>query len=104
VQQFIQKCNIIHFGQAHGTPFTESPINELNWQATSIPAKELLNGAIPISFINNNPHVEKIIRYMANRSNSLEIDTYITVDQVRQGFRCWRENTSTSPSGCHLGL
>jgi hypothetical protein len=26
------------------------------------------------------------------------------VDQVSRGFRRWRENTSTSPSGCHLGL
>jgi hypothetical protein len=41
---------------------------------------------------------------MANRENLPEIDTYITTDQVRQGFWRWRENTSTSPSGCHLGL
>jgi hypothetical protein len=33
-----------------------------------------------------------------------EIDTYISSEDVASGFRRWRESTSTSPSGCHLGL
>jgi hypothetical protein len=41
---------------------------------------------------------------MAERPNLDEIDTYITKDQVAIGFKKWRENTLTSPSGCHLGL
>jgi hypothetical protein len=104
VQQFIQKRNILHFGQAKGTPFTEPPINAINWQASSIPAKEILSGVIPTSFLSDNPYVTKIIKYMANRENLPEIDTYITTEQVRRGFRRWRENTTTSPSGCHLEL
>jgi hypothetical protein len=30
LQQFIQKRNITHFGQAHGTPFTVAPLNKIN--------------------------------------------------------------------------
>jgi hypothetical protein len=41
---------------------------------------------------------------MADRPNLPEIDTYITTEQVATGFKKWRENTSTSPSGCHLGI
>jgi hypothetical protein len=41
---------------------------------------------------------------MAECPNLTEIDTYITKDQVAKGFKKWRENTSTSPSGCHLGI
>jgi hypothetical protein len=52
----------------------------------------------------DNKNVEKILQYMANRKNLPPIDTHITKEQVGQGFRRWRENTSTSPSGCHLGL
>jgi hypothetical protein len=28
----------------------------------------------------------------------------MTREQVSTGFKKWREDTSTSPSGCHLGL
>jgi hypothetical protein len=104
VQEFIQKRNITHFGQAQGSPFTVPPLNSINWQANNIPAKELLKGAIPISFVNNNPQLERVLRYIANRKNLPIIDTYISTEQVSKGFRRWRETTSTSPSGCHLGL
>jgi hypothetical protein len=104
VQLFIQKRNILHFGQAKGTPFTEKPLSYINWQANSTEAKDILKGAIPLSFLNGNPYVEQILRYMAERKNLPEIDTYITPDHVSKGFRKWRESTSTSPSGCHLGL
>ena len=32
----------------------------------------------------------------------VEVD--ITVDKVKAGFKIWKERTSTSPSGQHLGL
>jgi hypothetical protein len=104
LQNFIQQRNITHFGQAHGTPFTTPPLDKISWQANSKEAREILNGSIPVSFLTNNPHVYKVIKYMADRPNLPEIDTYITKDQVANGFKKWRENTSTSPSGCHLGL
>jgi hypothetical protein len=104
LQNFIQQQNITHFGQAHGTPFTTPPLDKISWQANSKEAREILNGSIPVSFLTNNPHVYKVIKYMADRPNLPEIDTYITKDQVANGFKKWRENTSTSPSGCHLGL
>jgi hypothetical protein len=104
VQDLIQKWNIVHFGQAHGTPLTKDPLTKLNWQASSIKAIELINGTIPISILNENQYVHKILNYIANREQLPAIDTYITAKQVGKGFRKWRESTSTSPSGCHLGL
>jgi hypothetical protein len=104
LQEFIQKRNIIHFGQAHGTPFTHHPLDKLDWSAESLEATEVLRGAIPVSILSNNTHANKIIQYIANREQLPEIDTYITPEQVSQGFKKWRETTSTSPSGCHLGL
>jgi hypothetical protein len=41
---------------------------------------------------------------MAEQSNLPKNDTHITKEEVSKGFRRWRETTSTSPSGCHLGL
>jgi enamine deaminase RidA (YjgF/YER057c/UK114 family) len=104
LQKFVQQRNIIHFGQAHGSPFTQPPLNRLDWQAESIEAKEILQGSVPISLLSNNEYTNKILQYIANREQLPEIDTYITPEQVSTGFKKWREDTSTSPSGCHLGL
>lgn len=104
VQNYIQKRNITHFGQAHGSPFTVSPLNSINWQADSIQAREMIAGSIPIDFLEGNQQIERVLKYIANRAQLPEIDTHITKEQVCKGFRRWRENTSTSPSGCHLGL
>jgi hypothetical protein len=99
-----KQCNLTHFGQAHGSPFTIPPLNSINWQANNIPAQELINGSIPVSFLDGNPQTKQVLRYIANRKKLPEIDTHITKDQVSKGFRRWRETTSMSPSGCHLGL
>jgi hypothetical protein len=80
------------------------PLDKLDWTASSIEAEKLLSGTIPSNFISDNTYTNKILKYIADRSNLPEIDTYITPEQMSKGFKKWRENTSTSPSGFHLGL
>jgi hypothetical protein len=87
IQHFIQKRNMTHFGQAHGSPFTVPPLNSINWQSNSIPAREMLTGSIPIEFLEGNPQTERVLKYIANQKQLPEIDTYITKEQVSQGFR-----------------
>jgi hypothetical protein len=41
---------------------------------------------------------------MAEQPNLPTIEAHTTKDGISRGFRRWRESTSTSPSGCHLGL
>jgi hypothetical protein len=104
LKDFLIKRNIVHFRQAHGTPFTIAPLNKLDWNASSNEAESLLNGQIPEEFKNSNPFAIDILQHIANREQLPEIDTYLSPDEVAQGFRRWKETTSTSPSGCHLGL
>jgi hypothetical protein len=104
LQEFIQKRNITHFGQAHGTPFTIAPLNKIDWAANSPEANEILNGTVPLSLLTDDDYTTKVLTYIAKRDQLPEIDTYITPEQVSNGFKKWREDTSTSPSGCHLGL
>jgi hypothetical protein len=77
MQLMIQRRNIIHFGQAQGTPFTIPPLDKLNWEATSIEAEELLLGSIPAQLITNNQYTTRILEYIANRESIPLIDTYI---------------------------
>jgi hypothetical protein len=104
VKQFITKRNIIHFGQAHGTPFTVPPLNNIAWTADDALSEELINGHVPAGISLQEPMVNKVLEGIAQAKKLPEIDTYISTEDVAKGFRHWKENTSTSPSGCHLGL
>jgi hypothetical protein len=104
MQQLIQTQNIQHFGQAHRSPFTIPPLSKLKWQANSIEAKEILSGTIPTGFLQGNPYVDHILQYIANRETLPDIDTHITPEQMSRELKKWRETTSTSLSGFHLGL
>jgi hypothetical protein len=64
IQNYVQKRNLIHFGQAQGTPFTTKPLHRLKWQANSTEAREIIKGVIPLDFITDNPNVNRILRYM----------------------------------------
>jgi hypothetical protein len=104
LQEFIQQRNQTHFRQAHGTPFTVPPLSDLDWSAQGPKAEQLLSGEIPKEFESDNRYVMAVLKHIASRPQLPEIDTYQSPDKVSQGFRKWKESTSTSPSGCHLGL
>jgi hypothetical protein len=104
LQRYLLERNKNHFGQAHGTPFTLPPLNKLDWTASSQQAESLLAGNIPHDIQVDNQYVQQILQHIAERKQLPEIDIYITPEEVAKGFRRWKESTSTSPSGCHLGL
>jgi hypothetical protein len=54
--------------------------------------------------ITNDVYTLKVLRYISEHGKLSEINTYITPTQVSDRFKKWKEETSTSPSGCHLGL
>jgi hypothetical protein len=90
---------------AHGTPFTREPLTCLNWEADSIKAEQLISGQLPETLRNlDNTHLEKLIHHIRDMPQLPEIECQLTPEEVAQGFCKWREETSTSPSGCHLGL
>jgi hypothetical protein len=47
LQKYLLQRNMKHFNQAHGTPFTIPPLDNLDWEASSEEAKQLLKGEIP---------------------------------------------------------
>lgn len=105
LQDYLLKRNISHFSQAHGTPFTTPPLTALNWTATSEHAQEILNNRrLHSDLEQQNPYVDKILQYIMERRQLPEIDISISSEEVARGFQRWKESTSTSPSGCHLGL
>jgi hypothetical protein len=96
--------NINHFGQAHGSPFTKPPLSAISWTADDSIAKALLLGQIPEEIKSNDIYVQDVLEEITASTHLPEIDTYILTEDVARGFKSWKEYTSTSPSGCHLGL
>jgi hypothetical protein len=66
VQKYLMQRNKTHFAQAHGSPFTVYPLNNLDWAATSEMATALITGSIPTSLQHRNPYVNKLIQVIAN--------------------------------------
>jgi hypothetical protein len=91
-----------HFAQAHGTPFTVPPLsNSLNFSDVSQAGKEILEGDYTAMNINNKHTTainQELKRVQAALPHEMQFNAMIT------GFFKWRETTTTSPSGKHLGI
>jgi hypothetical protein len=91
-----------HFGQAQGTPFTQSPITELiNWSADTETAELILSGEYNPDKLDDVSQL--LLRHCASVTKLETIQPTITMEDVLGKNRVWCKGTSTSPSGRHLG-
>lgn len=109
-QEVIDKIyarNIQHFGQAQGTPFTTPSLSTafgytgMTYKGVSL----VQDGELP-SLIEHLPQPECDILHELQPTvdNPHIVYNYlITLEGFTKGIRKWREATSTSPSGKHLG-
>jgi len=93
-----------HFGQAYTekTPFTKEPLRtRFSWNGQSREALMVLEGkytkkdfgVIERMFLDHLVRVSKSDRFKGE----------VTIDDFKKKMKKWRESTSTSPSGRHLG-
>ena len=104
IEYYIRIRNRGHFGQAHGTPFTERPLlDEINWAADTITSSEILQGHKQIDTIASIPQCQALLDacHAATELNVLPAD--ININDFKGKIKKWRESTTTSPSGRHLG-
>jgi len=108
IQERLLDRNRQHFQQAHETPFFDPRIiNMVNDSADNEVSEAILNGDPVEVQLEEFPEVADFIRKMARpddiQADLTRISEDISTDDVYYGFRKWRETTSTSPSGRHLG-
>jgi hypothetical protein len=106
ITETIIERNQNHFGQAHGTPFTVSPlVNWAGYHGTSESADALLRGELPPDELEQCTEGAQAVLAALQQEIAApnSVDTRITADDLQSGFKKWRESTSTSPSGQHLG-
>lgn len=85
--------------------FTKQNITEgFGYTGVTHKATQLIQGRDMESLFNKLGEGEKMILQQLNDGqNSNAIDINISYKEFTTGFKKWRENTSTSPSGRHLG-
>ena len=94
--------NRLHFGQAEGTPFTRPPLQpECNWSATSPAAEQLLHGTYTHNI--TTPQCRELLQACQAQAELNSVPHELTFEEFRGKISRWRESTTTSPSGRHLG-
>lgn len=91
--------NLAHFGQANGTPFASAAIRE--W--TRLPTSDIISHLLQ-HFSEDSTTTDVLQELATPLPNATPIHTTLRPQELIDGFRVWREDTSTSPSGRHLGL
>lgn len=105
VSEVLQKRNRTHFGQAHGTPFTIEPLaGSFGYSGCTLAGRQVLHGNFDVQSVEE-PSASTILRHMKkpHTHRAYPIHPEIDLDSFVSKLRSWRESTSTSPSGMHLG-
>jgi exonuclease III len=104
IVEHLQHRNRQHFGQAQGTPFTIDPLaNEMSFCGDSLTADSVLDGTYPTD--RHPESVNLLLQHLKQTHEMASLQTYPTVslEEFQGKLRAWRESTTTSPSGMHLG-
>ena len=101
------KRNQLHFGQSEheATPFTtESMKQKFDWNMSTDEAEAVLNGTYDNKEDAELTEIMKLVlTNCVQIAPSKKSKPEITVEQLRGKMKVWRESTTTSPSGRHLG-
>jgi hypothetical protein len=93
--------NRLHFGQADGTPLTTPQFTrEIDWMASTDSAELILQGDYILDELTD---LQGLLLKHCQSPKLDAISPYITEDEFISKFKSWKERTSTSPSGLHLG-
>ena len=94
--------NQTHFAQAQGTPFTIPPLSDyFHHDGLTKTADDVLRGIAPPCNVDDATSL--LLGELKQQCPELDETTNIGHEELKQTFKKWRESTSTSPSGRHLG-
>ena len=102
IEEVILRRNVRHFRQAETTPLaTAEVINTIGWGADTECSENLLEGQGDPSDITDDEWSRYLLASMKRHSQEITIE--ITSEKMMAKYKRWKERTSTSPSGRHLG-
>ena len=102
MEQHIRNNSIKHFAQAEGTTPTQTFTRNLIGDGFNPTSDAILQGTFTPPPEMPQLQVE-YFKLLKQNPTKKEYHPYMNIEQVKKGFKVWRENTVTSPSGIHLG-
>jgi hypothetical protein len=95
-----------HFNQAAGTPWTIYPLSELGTKATKFKVDKMPDGrkvCLPADTFLETRTIQEILQTSDILPPGANIRADISITDFVEAIQAWNENTTTSPSGRHLG-
>ena len=103
MEKALTERNLKHFSQADSTPFASYPLKQtFGPTGTNNTTRELLAGNLDAT----HPHLTEATRAILDHlplPNTPPIDHTMHIEEMMKSYSKWRESTSTSPAGDHLG-
>ena len=106
IDKLIADRNAHHLNQADGTPFTIEPLLSLIGKDTFTTfSQELLEGKANLTQLYLSPTTQLYMEKLKQNKTIVNSSTNTTIPykEYVEGFNNWKEKTTTSPSGRHLG-
>jgi hypothetical protein len=105
ILQRLIEPNQEHSGQAEGTPLTTGEVHDiLGWDSLTEEAAAILApGTFDVESLANDDANQAILRKLGEQKTIPELPTTITAEELIEAIKKWKERTSASPSGRHLG-
>ncbi|KAI2499411.1 hypothetical protein MHU86_15056 [Fragilaria crotonensis] len=107
IEENLLRYNRNSFRAASASPCGAGDIHQLlTFNSLSKAASEVLSGSLPRSWQGKDALLREFLTSFAlpdSVKQTASISTEVKEDDVKYGFGKWKESTSTSPSGRHLG-
>jgi hypothetical protein len=105
IEQHLLTYNRKAFRAAAESPCGHGVIYDaITFSSLSHEADQLLQGTIPSEWHSDDPLILEFLASFSIKNTPIEpIPTELTSENIIKGFKNWKEMTTTSPSGRHLG-
>ena len=106
IDQLLATGNAQHLHQAHGTPFTVEPLRSMIGKDSFTPfTQEILDGTANFDNLQISDNIKSYLQNLKKKKVKGTINNKgtIPINEFKQGYRKWKERTTTSLSGRHLG-
>ena len=106
VEKYTIERNTRHLNQAQGTPYTIEPLQSLLGLDSRTPyGNSVLDGTMNLKQLSLTTLQQLYFKEMKKIEQPLikKVKNKVSLDEMKYTFTKWKERTTTSPSGRHLG-